>query len=60
MSSIFKPYTSGHADGHGMGLAIVKRIVEDHGWKITLDSVPESGTKVTISQIALSEKGADI
>ena len=60
MSSIFKPYTSGHADGHGMGLAIVKRIVEDHGWKITLDSVPESGTKATISQIALSEKGADI
>ena len=60
MSSIFKPYTAGHADGHGMGLAIVKRIVEDHGWKITLDSVPESGTKVTISQISLSEKGADI
>ncbi len=60
MSSIFKPYTSGHADGHGMGLAIVKRIVEDHGWKITIDSVPETGTKVIISQIAISEKGTEI
>ena len=58
ISDIFKPYTTGHSDGHGLGLAIVKRIVEDHGWKITLDSVPGSGTKFTISQIIVSKKGA--
>jgi two-component system sensor histidine kinase HydH len=57
ISSIFKPYTSGHADGHGMGLAIVKRIVEDHGWEIDLDSEPGSETRFTISQITVSKKG---
>jgi len=59
ISDIFKPYTTGHSDGHGLGLAIVKRIVEDHGWKITLNSVPGSGTKFTISQIIVSKKGAE-
>lgn len=58
MPAIFKPYISGHTDGHGMGLAIVKRIVEDHGWNITIDSAPGEGTRVTISRMALATEGA--
>ena len=47
----FKPYVSGRDGGHGMGLAIVRRIVEQHGWEIGLDSAPGRGTRVTIRGI---------
>lgn len=59
MPGLFKPYTSGDSDGHGMGLAIVKRIVEDHGWEITIDSTPGKGTRITISRIQIAAKGTD-
>jgi signal transduction histidine kinase len=51
---VFKPYVSGRADGHGLGLAIVKRIVDQHGWSIALHSVVAGGTRVTISDIAVT------
>jgi signal transduction histidine kinase len=34
--------------GHGIGLANIKRIVEDHGGTITVDSNPEKGSCFTI------------
>jgi len=34
--------------GTGLGLAIVKHIVSQHNAELTLESVPEEGTKVTI------------
>jgi signal transduction histidine kinase len=49
--SIFQPYVSyGKADGRGLGLAIAKKIVEDHGGEIYLDAGTETGTlfKITI------------
>jgi signal transduction histidine kinase len=48
---VFQPYVTGHADGHGLGLAIVRRLVESHGWSIELDSTRGSGTTVTIRGI---------
>ena len=56
-SDIFKPYKSGRSGGHGLGLAIVQRIVEDHGWEITVDSTADFGTTFTISRIIVSKKG---
>lgn len=54
LPDIFKPYVAGNPDGHGLGLAIVKRFVEAHGWAIDIDSRPDQGTLVTISEIKIS------
>jgi signal transduction histidine kinase len=48
--SLFEPFVSyGKAAGNGLGLAITKKIVEDHSGKIYLDSRIEKGTLITIS-----------
>jgi signal transduction histidine kinase len=49
--SVFKPFVSyGKAESCGLGLAIAKKIVEDHGGVIHLDGRSETGTlfKITI------------
>jgi signal transduction histidine kinase len=50
--SVFQPFVSyGKADGRGLGLAVAKKIVEDHGGEIYLDGGSETGAlfKITIS-----------
>ncbi len=48
--SLFEPFVShGKAAGNGLGLAITKKIVEDHCGKIYLDRSIEKGTSITIS-----------
>ena len=43
--SVFQPSVSyGKAEGRGLGLAIAKKIVEDHGGEIYLDGESETGT----------------
>jgi len=43
--SVFQPFVSyGKADGNGLGLAIAKKIVEEHGGNIYLDGRCETGT----------------
>jgi signal transduction histidine kinase len=50
---VFQPFTRlqspNGAKGSGMGLAIVKEIVERHGGKISIESVPEKGTNFFLS-----------
>ncbi|MDO9541681.1 MAG: ATP-binding protein, partial [Kiritimatiellia bacterium] len=48
VGSLFKPYHSDKADGSGLGLFIVQRIVQDHGGEIEVYSQPKSGTTFTI------------
>ena len=50
-ADVLKPYVTGRPDGHGLGLAIVRKMVEQHGWSISIDSVPNRGTTVTIDGI---------
>jgi hypothetical protein len=44
----FEPYVSTKEAGVGLGLALVRRIVEGHGGGITLDSTPGDGTSVRV------------
>jgi two-component system nitrogen regulation sensor histidine kinase GlnL len=37
---IFQPFVSGRENGTGLGLALVSRIISDHGGWIAVDSVP--------------------
>jgi two-component system nitrogen regulation sensor histidine kinase GlnL len=38
--SIFEPFVSGRENGTGLGLALVSKIIADHGGWIAVDSVP--------------------
>ncbi|MBZ4420779.1 GAF domain-containing protein [Myxococcus sp. RHST-1-4] len=41
---IFEPFFTTKAKGTGLGLAVVKRIIESHQGRVTLDSQPGQGT----------------
>lgn len=58
LPNIFKPYVTGSASGHGLGLAIVRRMVESHGWRIQAASSPGQGAAMTISGIRNAEESA--
>jgi len=46
---IFDPFFTGSKNGTGLGLTIVRRIVEQHHGTITVSSTPETGTVFTIT-----------
>jgi two-component system sensor histidine kinase PilS (NtrC family) len=48
-SRIFEPFYSGFTNGRGLGMALVKKIVEDHDGTIAVRSEPNQGTEVLIS-----------
>lgn len=47
LEHIFEPFASG-ADGIGLGLSIVHKIIKDHGGHIDVQSRENAGTKITL------------
>lgn len=50
IEKIWEPlYTRGKKGGTGLGMAIVSKIIEEHGFSISVDSTPGSGTTFKVS-----------
>lgn len=44
----FEPYTSSKPSGTGLGLAVVKKIVEEHGGSVRAGNAPQGGAMFTL------------
>jgi signal transduction histidine kinase len=53
---IFKPYFTTHAEGTGLGLAVVQQIVLAHGWEIECVPNDSAGALFRISHVKLKLK----
>lgn len=57
ISYVFDPFFSSLSDGVGMGLCTVRKIVEEHGWEISVSSSEGQGTTFEIVIPICSDSG---
>jgi len=59
---VFSPFFSTKGKGSGLGLAMIKKIMDDLGGAVDLASVPGEGTRVTLRlspQLAVAKPAPD-
>jgi signal transduction histidine kinase len=49
LSKLFDPFFSTKSTGLGLGLAMTRRVVEEHGGKVDFQSLEGKGSTITIS-----------
>jgi two-component system, NtrC family, sensor histidine kinase HydH len=49
ISHVFEPFFSTKSEGTGLGLALVHRVVQEHGGEIDVRSSPGLGTTFTLT-----------
>jgi signal transduction histidine kinase len=55
MESIFNPFFTTKAEGTGLGLPIVAKIVDEHGGKLTVESEPGKGSTFRVVLTSLTD-----
>jgi two-component system sensor histidine kinase HydH len=60
LPKVFRPFHTTKTTGHGLGLAITRKIVQAHGGTIDVQSEPGRGTKFTIRLPAVAEVVAGV
>jgi len=55
LEEIFNPFFTNKADGTGLGLAVSRKIVTDHGGELTVESQPGEGATFTV-RLPLADK----
>ena len=55
LENIFEPYVSTKPKGSGLGMAIVKKIVEEHGGTISAGSTEDGGAQIRIHLLLLGD-----
>jgi len=48
LAHLFEPYVTTKAKGTGLGLAVVKKIAEEHGGNVWAENLPESGARLIL------------
>ena len=56
LDRIFDPYFTTKKDGTGLGMSIIKKIIEEHHGSIWVESSPGNGASVTIQLPAESSE----
>jgi signal transduction histidine kinase len=46
-AKLFQPFKSFFDQGSGLGMAIVYRILQEHGGRVTVETAPGAGTAIT-------------
>jgi signal transduction histidine kinase len=48
LSRVFQPYFTTKSTGHGLGMMIVNRIMQEHGGQVGIESIEGEGTLITL------------
>jgi signal transduction histidine kinase len=59
LAKIFEPYYSTKQSGFGLGLAVTRKIVQEHQGSVSAESQPGNGTTFTIDLPAVSPSSTD-